>query len=127
MSKFTEFASIKPLVELDLWMTTNELEYYESNDLVWTKIIVPCGTITDWCSIPLCFLWQKVTPKTLPACILHDYLWSMEAWFWRSNWQLLKWLKATDQSVYTRWKIYLWVTIFWYPIYFFKKRKNGNN
>ncbi len=47
MSKFTEFASIKPIIKQNKWITTNDLIYYLDNECKGKSIIVPCGFISD--------------------------------------------------------------------------------
>jgi len=117
MSKFTQFNSIKPLIKENLWETTDELIFYENNDLSGEKYIVPEGFKTDWCSVR-CPLWQWATPKTIWACVLHDYLWSIGEWFLKSNCLFFKALKSTWNSTYQSLKFYLGVTSpIWYLIY----------
>ena len=127
MSKFTSFVSIMPDLKHNMWITTNELVWYTNEEMEEWKagsspyIEVECGFMTDGCSIPVCILWQKITPRTLPSCILHDDMWWKQLGFWWSNWQFLKSLKATKNPLITRWKLYLGVTLFGYYIYYNKK------
>lgn len=117
MSKFTEFQWIKPLIKENVWITTAPLVFYENNDLTWKKYIVPKWYKTDWCSVK-CPLWQWAEPKTIACCILHDWLFEMKEWFFKSNCLFFKSLRANKNSLYKSLKFYLGVTSpVWYYIY----------
>lgn len=117
MSKFTQFNSILPLPKENLWITTDELIFYERDDLTWEVHIVPAWFKTDWCSV-MCPLWQWAEPKTIGPCILHDWLWKEQKWFFKSNCLFYKSLRANWSSIYKSIKFYIWVTSpVWFYIY----------
>lgn len=118
MSNFTKFWSINPVPEMNMRITTNDLEFYENDNLKGKKWIVPCGFKTDGCSIPFCFLWPKVAPRTLSACILHDYLWEQRVGFWKSNKLFYRALRALKVSLFRRCQYWLGVTLIWWILYF---------
>lgn len=125
MSSFTKFASIHPVLKEDRWITTNELEYFENDDLTGKKWTVPCWFKTDGCTIPICIFGPKISPKTIAPCVLHDYLWESRAWFIYGNIHFYKWLRAVKVSKPRRIIYFLWVTLFWwipyYVVYYIKE------
>jgi hypothetical protein len=117
MSKFTQFNWIKPLPKENLWVTTEDLVFYERDDLIWKKYVVPSGFKTDGCSVS-CPLWQWAEPKTIWPCVLHDQFFKNKIWFFKSNYLFFKSLRANKNSIYKSLKFYLWVTSpIWYYIY----------
>ena len=116
MSKFTEFNNIRPLIDENLWITTKELVFYENDDLTGKKRVVECWFKTDWCSVS-CPFWQWAKPRTIPACVLHDYLWDLKIGFWKSNLLFYKAMRANKVWFIERSRYYLGVTLFGWLIY----------
>ena len=119
MSKFTDFVSIRPLPWINKWTTSRELEFYIDKE-DGEKIVVPCGFVFDWCSIPR-FLWifaPPVEPKTISSGALHDYLIRNHKWLIFANNMFYRWLKANKVSLFKRVVFYIWVTLgAWIPYY----------
>lgn len=89
--------------------------FYHNDSLEWDYDEVEEWFIFDWCSIPICILWQKVEPKTITPCCYHDRLFKKKKyWFFKSNYLFLKSLKVNWVSICKRSRYYLWVTLFWW-------------
>ena len=121
MSVFTEFISIRPLPKEKKWITTKELIFYINDTCEGEYIEVPCWFVFDWCSIPICIFWSKIEANTIACCLIHDYMWvtlKKKYSFSESNLIFLNALKANWVSRIKRIRYYLWVTLFWWIIYY---------
>ncbi len=117
MSVFTNFVSIKPLLETNEWITTKELTFYIDDSLEWEYIQVPCWFVFDWCSV-FCPFWQWAEPKTIASCCLHDYMFRHKMGFWFSNLCFYRALRSKWVWRFKRIKYWLWVTLFWWLAYY---------
>jgi len=123
MSKYTQYNAIRPDTNSNMWETTEKLVFYERDDLIWKKVIVPAGFCFDWASIPRIFwiFYTPVSPDTINASCIHDYLWANQRWFFKSNCLFYKALITSWNSKFKSILFYLWVTNpIWYIIYLMK-------
>jgi len=123
MSQFTKFNAIRPIPKENLWITTEELVFYENDDLTWEKYIVPVGFKFDWASIPriLWVLFAPVEPKTISSAALHDFLVRTKiCWYRKTNCLFYKALRTSNWILKSS-IFYIWVTLGTWIFYYFRK------
>lgn len=110
MSIFTKFTSIHPIPWKNVWVTSNELVFYENDDMTWDKIVVPCWFEFDWASTPrfIRILFPPAEPRTINAACLHDWLFANKSYSLRKTDLLfLRALKASGFHPIKRWTMFL--------------------
>jgi len=119
MSSFTEHSSIKPFWKK--WINKKTFRFYHSDTRTWTYDIIPAWFVFDWCSIPICILWQRVEPETITSCCYHDWLYKTKKYsFFKSNYLFLVALRVDWVKPFKMIRYWLGVTLFWWITYYFK-------
>ena len=124
MSVFTENINIAPLPKKNKWITTKPIRFYIYELGIWEYVDIPSWFDFDWCSIPICIFWAKVSPKTITPCCLHDYIFSHKLyWFNFSNFLFYKALRINWVWIIKSLRFLIWVTLFWWIAYYKIKDK----
>jgi len=112
MSQFTENIWIAPLPKTNKWTTTKSVRFYIYELGIWDYIEIPAWFPFDWCSIPICIFWPKVSPKTITPCALHDYLFEKKIyWYHFTNFIFYKALRVNKVWLFKSLRYLFWVTI----------------
>lgn len=83
MSHFASILDVSPLPDGRSWVLRKPLVYELNGD----KIMVPCGFVTDFASVPR-LVWWAVAPwgRHGNAAVVHDYLyWAQRAGYTREE------------------------------------------